>query len=144
MDMKERRELCNHKSTSKAPPPTRAMFFSAYWPHAVYAAAITSLSIHLVTTRRAISDDHARVEARTSILNSITEQLRSDTPLSKEELERLKKLAQLPKEGDIDPTKTVELKWTDVIFRRKPNLKDGELSDWDKKDIANFQREAEK
>ena len=106
---------------------------TGYIPHALYAIAVTSISIHLVNKRRSFSDEKANVNARMSILETITEQLRSDKSISNEELERLKRLARAPVKNE-STAGGEHISWKEVIFNRKRPAGD-ELSSWEKKDL---------
>lgn len=111
---------------------------TSYIPHALFAIAVTSISIHLVNKRRTFSDEEARARARISILESIAEQLRSEKPGSDGELERLKRLVRAPKVKESSKNTTSAgsegISWKDVVFGRKRPAGD-ELSHWDKKDL---------
>lgn len=108
-------------------------FASAYLPHAIYSVAITSISIHLVSQKRMFSDERARVKAQTSILESISEQLKSDKPFSTEEFERMKRLARPQEQSAADVQDKDVIGWKEVILGRKKTS--DELSEWDKKDM---------
>jgi len=75
------------------------------------------------------------------VLVSVKEQLQSGKPMSKEELERLKKLSRFV---DNDRESHEPVSWTSV-FRsaRKPQPSDGEagLSKWDRQDLETLQKE---
>lgn len=114
------------------------MLFSSYFPHALYSVAITSISIHLVSHRKAASDDRARVQAQKSILESIATQLKSEQPISGDELERLKRLARASKDveapkGDVAGKEVIG--WKEVIFGRKRSENAEVMSKWDRKDL---------
>jgi hypothetical protein len=109
------------------------MFASSYLPHAVYSAAIISLSIHLVNQQRSSSDDRARLNAQISILHSISQQLQSGKPLSRHELERLKRLAR-PVPLSSESQLKEPIGWKEVIFGRKTSDLSG-ISAWDQKDV---------
>lgn len=112
------------------------MFTSTYLPHAIYSLAITSISIHLVSQKRTISDDRARVAARLSILESVAKQLREDKNISLDELDRLHRLARppAPSEGSASRAKE-EIGWKEVIFGQKrsvePEMSEYERRDWE-------------
>jgi hypothetical protein len=108
------------------------MFSSPYLPHAIYAIALTSISIHLVNQRRTSEEDKSRVNAQISILESVRDQLRSDKPLSNDELARLKKLASAPLPEEEKP----HIRWSDIFMGRKPVVgKESDVSEWDKRDM---------
>ena len=112
-----------------------SLFSHRYFPHALFAIALTSISINLVSHRRTAEDERSRIQAQISVLESIKEQLQSGKPLSNEELDRQKKLARSV-ENDRERNKAVS--WTDV-FRsaRKPQPSDGEaeLNKWEQQDL---------
>src|ERR1700733_9845719 len=108
-------------------------FVNSYLPHAFYSAAIISLSIHLVNHQRSSSDDRARLNARISILQSISQQLQSERPPSSHELERLKRLAR--SEPIYSGSQLEEsIGWKEVVFGRKASDPSG-ISAWDQKDV---------
>lgn len=110
------------------------LFTSAYIPHALYSAAITSISIHLVSTRKSADSDRAHINAQISILESIKEQLQSNKPISNDELERLKRLARTP-EKTVETTEEESIGWKEVFLGRKKAEDAPEMSKWDKKDM---------
>jgi hypothetical protein len=109
------------------------MLVSSYFPHALYSAAIISLSIHLVNQQRSSSDDRARLNAHISVLQSISQQLQSGKPLSSHELERLKRLSR-PARFSSESQLKEPIGWKEVIFGRKTNDSSG-ISTWDQKDV---------
>ncbi|KAF9466287.1 hypothetical protein BDZ94DRAFT_1251601 [Collybia nuda] len=113
-------------------------FASAYLPHALYSIAIISISIHLVSQRRTFSDERARVKAQISILESISEHLRSDKSFSTEEFERMKRLARPQEELILEMGDKEIIGWKEVILGRK---KAGEESKWEKRDIEKVRQE---
>ncbi|KAF8161493.1 hypothetical protein B0H34DRAFT_796276 [Crassisporium funariophilum] len=124
------------------------MFSNRYFPHALFAVALSSVSINLVSQRKSAEDERARVKAQLSILQSIKEQLQSDTPISNDELERLKKLARsaAPTNGaDAGVTGGLreQVSWSDIFRGRKPTMMDGEqeVSKWDKQDLEKMRKE---
>ncbi|GLB41655.1 hypothetical protein LshimejAT787_1002550 [Lyophyllum shimeji] len=116
---------------------------SPYLPHAIYSVAIISLSIHLVNQRKLASEERARIAARTSILESIAEQLRSDKPLSENELEKLKRLAR-PLEHDPAQEVGETVGWKDIFFGRKKKEGEPEMSKWEKRDVEIMQQSMQK
>jgi len=109
-----------------------------YVPHALSSVAIMSLSIHLVNHRRSSDSDRARVAAQISILESIADQLRSDKHISKDELERLKRLARPPNDEVVVLQSKETLGWKEVVFGRSTPIQERELSAWDQKDVQNL------
>ncbi|KAM6502870.1 hypothetical protein JOM56_002847 [Amanita muscaria] len=116
---------------------------TSYIPHALYAIAVTSISIHLVSKRRAFEDERANVNARISILESIAEQLRSGKPINDDEVERLKRLARDPVKRDEEAmkSKSEEISWKEVFLGQK-SQSDSDLSPWEKKDLEKIQKAA--
>ncbi|EAU91871.1 hypothetical protein CC1G_04638 [Coprinopsis cinerea okayama7 len=112
---------------------------SPYVPHALYAIAVTSISIHIVGHKRESEEERTRYESRISILEQIRDHLRNpNSTTSKDEIERLKRLARPLKEdphADGRKLPEVEIGWRDVWFGRKLPKEDEELSEWDKKDL---------
>ena len=119
---------------------------TAYIPHALYALAVMSISIHLVSKRRSFQDEKSSLDARISILESIAQQMRSDKPavVSAEETERLMKLARASatvKALDENPNatganKSSGISWKEVIFGKRPaSSGDADLSHWERKDL---------
>ena len=111
-------------------------FFShRYFPHVLFAIALTSISINLVSHRRTAEDERSRVQAQISVLESIKSQLQSGKPLSNEELDRQKKLAR---SAENDRARHTAVSWTEV-FRSagKHQSSDGEarLSKWEQQDL---------
>lgn len=112
------------------------MLAVGYLPHALYSVAITSISIHLVNQRRISSDERARTEAQITILQSISQQLQSDKPLSNAGLQRLRRLARPPKDGEDSPESDLKdaISWKEVVLGRKRS-ENAEVSEWDKRDM---------
>ncbi|KAF5373277.1 hypothetical protein D9615_007394 [Tricholomella constricta] len=115
---------------------------SPYLPHAIYSVAIISISIHLVNQRKLVSDERARIAAQTSILESISEQLRSDKPLSATELDRLKGLAR-PMEHNpaVEGMPGESIGWREVFLGNK---KEDGMSKWEKRDVEKMNQDMEK
>ncbi|KAF5377705.1 hypothetical protein D9757_009355 [Collybiopsis confluens] len=72
-----------------APP-----LFSGYLPHILYSVANVSLALHLVYQRNAFAEEKARINGQESVLESIADELRSNRPLSVDDLQMLKRLAR--------------------------------------------------
>jgi hypothetical protein len=116
------------------------MFWSPYFPHVIYAIALTTISINLKGQRSTIEDEKSRIGAQISILEGIKQQLQSNQPLSTDELERLKKLAR-PTTVDVTPgvkksgeaKKEHEVGWGSIFSGKKPV--EVELSKWDKQEL---------
>lgn len=116
------------------------MFWSPYFPHVVYAIALTTISINLKGRRSTTEDEKSRIGAQISILEGIKQQLQSNQPLSTGELERLKKLAR---PTTVDSTQGVkqsgeakkdhEVGWGSIFSGKKPA--EAELSKWDKQEL---------
>ncbi|CAA7260387.1 unnamed protein product [Cyclocybe aegerita] len=123
------------------------MFSNPYLPHVLYAVALTSVSMNLVSARKEIEDERARRQAQISILQSIKEQLQSEKPLSREELDRLKRLAR-PSEKDIALRAGLvgdDVTWGDIFSGKPPVLsRDEEVSKWDQQELDKLKKELEK
>ncbi|KAF8627767.1 hypothetical protein AX17_006132 [Amanita inopinata Kibby_2008] len=126
---------------------------TGYIPHALYATAITSLSIHLVHHRKSADDEKTSVKTRISILESIAEQLRTDKSVSREALDRMKRLARAPlvkaeewksEGGGEGGGEGERISWKEVVFGRRRETDGEELSHWEKKDLEKVQQEANK
>ncbi|RXW23578.1 hypothetical protein EST38_g2247 [Candolleomyces aberdarensis] len=124
---------------------------SPYLPHALYAIAVTSLSIHISNQKKSSEEEKTRLETRISILQQVRDQLRNtDKPVSWDEIERLKKLAR-PTQSEAEDKSDgrvlpeVKLSWTDVFYGRKLPKEEDEvvLSEWDKKDLEKLKSELE-
>lgn len=109
------------------------MVTTAYIPHAIYSLAITSISIHLVSLKRTITEDRARVAARLSILESVAKQLRDDKRISLDELDRLHRLAR-PREKTQEDKE--QIGWRAMFFGPKktaePDMNEYDRQDWEK------------
>ena len=112
-----------------------SLFSNRYFPHALFAIALTSISINLVSHRRTAEEERSRVQAQISVLESIKEQLQSGKPLSNEELDRLKKLAARSVEVDNDRERHKAVSWTNVFRSAQPSNGEAELSKWDQQDL---------
>ncbi|PFH47356.1 hypothetical protein AMATHDRAFT_87761 [Amanita thiersii Skay4041] len=131
---------------------------TSYIPHTLYAIAVTSISIHLVSERKSTSEELSRINARISILESIADQLRltegGKHTLASDGLDRLKRLARLsssPREGAAvgadgkvhgAAMEQGTISWKEVVFGRK--RESDELSSWEKKDLEKLREEANK
>ena len=110
-----------------------SLFSHPYFPHTLFAIALTSISINLTSQRRTAEDERSRIQAQISVLESIKEQLHSGKLLSNEELDRQKRLARSADDGR-ELHKPVS--WSEVFSRtRKTQSLDGELNKWERKDL---------
>ncbi|KAJ3820648.1 hypothetical protein EV361DRAFT_832889 [Lentinula raphanica] len=91
--------------------------FSGYLPHILYSVANVSLSLHLVYQRSAFADERARVDAQESILQSIANELRSNSPLSSADLQRLRRLAR-DSQRDGEDGAEKKISWKDALLGR--------------------------
>ncbi|KAG6811884.1 hypothetical protein H0H92_005410 [Tricholoma furcatifolium] len=115
---------------------------SPYLPHAIYSVAIITLSIHLVNQRKQVDEDRSRIAAKTSILESIRDQLRSNKLVSQDELERLKRLAtRSPERETADEGPHQSIRWKEVFTGRK---RGEEFDKWEKKEVEKLQEELNK
>ncbi|KAF5354825.1 hypothetical protein D9756_005646 [Leucocoprinus leucothites] len=109
---------------------------SPYLPHAIYSLAITSISIHLVSQKRNIAEDKARVTARISILESVSKELREDKDISLDELDRLHRLARPPAPKENGGRIKEVIRWKEVFLGPKrsagPEMSDLDRQDWEK------------
>ena len=109
-----------------------SLFSHRYFPHALFAIALTSISINLVSQRRSAEDERSRVQAQISVLESIKEQLQSGKLLSNEELDRQKKLVQ---SADNDREHHKAVSWTDVFRSAQRSGGEAELNKWEQQDL---------
>jgi hypothetical protein len=110
------------------------MVTTAYIPHAIYSLAMTSISIHLVSQKRTITEDRARVAARISILESVAKQLREGEDISLDELGRLHRLARPPDPAKKDKEVKEEIGWREMFFGPEKRSSEPEMSEYDKRD----------
>jgi hypothetical protein len=109
-----------------------------YLPHLIYSVALTTISLRLLSQRKETEAQKAQLTAQISILESIVHQLRTNKPLSDDELTRLRKLARAH-DGHPEPVEgnsKDKVNWKDVIFGRNRTEEEmGKESDWDTKDM---------
>lgn len=86
-----------------------------------------------MSQKRTFSDERARVKAQISILESVSEHLRSDKPFSMEEFERMQRLARPQEQPPAEVQDKDAIGWKEVILGRKKT--GDEMSEWDKKDM---------
>ena len=111
-----------------------SLFSHPYFPHTLFAIALTSISMNLTSQRRTAEDERSRIQAQISVLESIKEQLHTGKVLSNEELDRQKKLARSADDNNGETHTPVS--WSDVFSRtRKNKSSDGELNKWEQKDL---------
>jgi hypothetical protein len=110
------------------------MVAQTYLPHVLYSVAVISLSMHLVSERKTSSDERARMNARISILQSISEQLQSGRPLLSDDLERTKRLTRFPEQSLFEFGLKDPIGWKEVIFGQKGSSTP-QIGVWDQKDI---------
>ena len=67
-------------------------FRATYLPHAVYATAIVSLSLHLLSKRRESEDLRRRAQARITVLESLVNRFESGEHVSDDEILRMRKM----------------------------------------------------
>ncbi|KIJ05726.1 hypothetical protein PAXINDRAFT_21041 [Paxillus involutus ATCC 200175] len=112
-----------------------------YLPHILYSTALTSVSIHLLWQRKAAEEDRARHNAQITILEDLTQQLRSGVPMADDEINRLRGLAQSHGEGgEAQRQSAGEIRWMDVIWGKKVVAKD----EWEQRDLEQIRRELSK
>jgi hypothetical protein len=113
-----------------------------YAQHIIYSLAITSISIHLLNTRKSTEATHSQLQAQISVLESITQRLRAGEDVSDAEVDRLKRLVRanertaLEGSTNADDLKREAIGWREVLLGRKrgdaERLKTEEL---DRRDI---------
>ncbi|EGN92766.1 hypothetical protein SERLA73DRAFT_190614 [Serpula lacrymans var. lacrymans S7.3] len=117
-----------------------------YLPHLIYSTALTSVSIHLLWHRKQQEEDNARISAQVSILESLVSQLQSGRPVKDEEIDRLRKLAQVhdDERTGVNPAAAGSIGWKDVIWGRKssPSQKSSD-DEWERKDLEKIRQEIE-
>ncbi|KIJ21066.1 hypothetical protein PAXINDRAFT_6845 [Paxillus involutus ATCC 200175] len=113
-----------------------------YLPHILYSTALTSVSIHLLWQRKAAEEDRARHNAQITILEDLTQQLRSGVPTTDEEINILRNLARSHGEGGEGRQQSApgEIRWMDVIWGKKVAAKD----EWEQRDLEQIRRELSK
>jgi MoxR-like ATPase len=109
-----------------------SLFSHRYFPHVLYAIALTSISINLASQRRTAEDERSGIQAQISVLQSIKEQLLSGKPLSNEELDRQKKLAR---SANNDRELHRAVSWTEVFRSAKKPQSSDEFNKWEKQDL---------
>ncbi|KAF8549174.1 hypothetical protein OG21DRAFT_1421748 [Imleria badia] len=90
-----------------------------YLPHILYSTALTSVSIHLLWQRTTEREERARYHAQVSILEDLAQQLRSGTPITDEEITRLKNLARVHGQGEEQEQSTEAIRWSEVVWGKK-------------------------
>ena len=90
-----------------------------YLPHILYSTALTSVSIHLLWQRTTEREDRAHYHAQVSILEDLTQQLRSGVPITDEEISRLKNLARVHGQGEGQKQSAEAIRWSEVVWGRK-------------------------
>ena len=99
------------------------MLSSPYFQHALYSLACLSVSINLVGMRRSTEEDKSRAKARISILESVKEQLSNSPDVhSKEQVERLMKLANKKATAADVRVHGDDVSWGDIFSGRTPNV----------------------
>ena len=90
---------------------------SQYIPHLIYSLALTSLSFHILYQKKQSEVDRAHLTARTTILESLADQLRSGT-ISEGEAEKLWRLAKTHDDLEVrDRTqKEKKIRWKEVFL----------------------------
>ncbi|KAK0491044.1 hypothetical protein IW261DRAFT_1435330 [Armillaria novae-zelandiae] len=88
---------------------------TSYLPHILYSMAIMSLSVHLVYQKHSLRKEKGRVTGQISVLEDVVTQLRSGEHLSREELQRLKKLAM----PSLEQEEKEEITWKEALLGKK-------------------------
>lgn len=117
--------LCS-RTSSPMPLPT-------HLPHVIYATALTSIALHLLSTRKAGAAAKQQADARISLLDGLATRLRAGERVSADDLGRVRRLLR---GGDADDAgagviqrmeateKDVDWKAT-VLGRRDPQAEEG-------------------
>jgi len=106
---------------------------SKYFPHAIYSLAITSISVHLISQKRRIAEDRARIAARISILESVLEQLQENKDVPLDELDRLHRLARPSVIEENASGERKGIRWREVFLGSR-KVVDSEMNESDRRD----------
>lgn len=114
-----------------------------YLPHIIYATALSSLSLHLLNTRKSSKEQRYAVDGRISLLEGLATRLRSNEDLSEKEVTKILKLAGsttnfnnvLKKES---PTEE-KIGWKSVFFGRPS----GTEQEWDEESLKKLWEDSE-
>ena len=87
---------------------------SQYIPHLIYSLALTSLSFHILYQKKQSEVDRAHLTARTTLLESLADQLRSGT-ISDTDAERLWRLAKTHDDLEVKEEKR-RIRWKEVFL----------------------------
>ena len=112
-----------------------SLFSNRYFPHALFAVALTSISINLISHRRTAEGERSGIQAQISVLESIKEQLQLDKPLSNEELAKLKRLVRPVDEGRDTESHKAAVSWRNVFRASRASDGEPELRKWDQEDL---------
>lgn len=99
------------------------MRFPRYLPHLLYATALTSAALNLISKRAGATEKQRRALARISVLEAINERLKSGENVSDTEIERLQNLVRDKVDlGDVEHagmTQEKEVDWKSVFLGRR-------------------------
>lgn len=115
---------------------------SKYFPHAIYSLAITSISVHLISQKRRIAEDRARIAARISILESVLEQLQENKDVPLDELDRLHRLARPSVIEENASGERKGIRWREVFLGSR-KVADSEMNEFDRRDWEKIKEELE-
>ncbi|EIN06751.1 hypothetical protein PUNSTDRAFT_105917 [Punctularia strigosozonata HHB-11173 SS5] len=93
-----------------------------YVQHILYSVAITSISIHLLNTRKSAEATRSQLRAQISVLETIAQRLRSGEDVSDAEISRLQRLLRANEVDALESTSTSdkdEIGWREVLLGRK-------------------------
>jgi hypothetical protein len=100
-----------------------------YLPHIIYSIALTSISMHLLNTRKNAADERAAFRARESVLTSLITRLKTGENVSDAEIAKMRLMGnskggmvamyELPNPGGGKSTS-----WKDAVMGQKSNEHD--------------------
>jgi hypothetical protein len=94
-----------------------------YAEHVVSAMVLTSVTTHLIISRRAAAEDKRKLEAQTSILSDLVDRARRGSPISDTEYSRLLALVSLGNPNtpatDGEEHDRGATSWKEVLLGRK-------------------------
>jgi hypothetical protein len=93
-----------------------------YVPNILYAMGLTSVSIHLLDTRKQMAEERAIYRAQESVLSSLISRLRAGEDISDTEIERLKTLAYRrtldSRLGTDEQKEEIRMGWKETLLGR--------------------------
>jgi len=104
-----------------------------YAEHVVSAMVLTSVTTHLIISRRAAAEEKRKLEAQTSVLSDLVDRARRGSRISDTEYSRLLALVSLGNPSTLPPTpfpatdgeehNRGATSWKEVLLGRKPSEK---------------------